>query len=82
MALTITILSISRPPLNYAAVINYLQFVFVVKDLTSISNNVSCIFKVERWCRELHLRLKKFYKEDFARLKNQCHCDPTNDIHR
>ena len=30
MDITITILSISRPPLNYAAVFNYLQFVFVV----------------------------------------------------
>ena len=31
MAITITILSISRPPLNYAAIINYLPFAFVVK---------------------------------------------------
>ena len=36
MAIRITILSISRPPLNSAAVINYLHFVLVVKDLNSI----------------------------------------------
>ena len=40
------------------------------------------MFKVERWWRELHQRLEKFYKEDLARLKDQCHYDPTNDIHR
>ena len=52
-----------------------------MKDLRS-SNNVYCMFKVERWWRELHQRLEKFYKEDLARLKDQCHYDPTNDIHR
>ena len=36
MAIRITILSISKPPLNSAAVINYLHFVLVVKDLNSI----------------------------------------------
>ena len=40
------------------------------------------MFKVERWWRELHERLEKFYKEHCARLKNQFHYDPTNDIHR
>ena len=35
IAIGVTILSISRPPVKYAAVINYLQFVFVVKDLTT-----------------------------------------------
>ena len=40
------------------------------------------MFKVERWWRELHGRLEKFYKEHCARLKNQFHYDPTNDIHR
>ena len=39
------------------------------------------MFKVERWWRELHERLEKFYK-DLARLKNQFRYDPTNDIHR
>ena len=36
MAITNTMLLMSRPTLNYAAVINYLLFVFVVKDLTSV----------------------------------------------
>ena len=31
------------------------------------------MFKAERWWRELHQRLEKFYKEDVARLKNQCY---------
>ena len=40
------------------------------------------MFKVERWWRELHEKLEKFYNEDLARLKNQFRYDPTNDIHR
>ena len=40
------------------------------------------MLKVERWWRELHQRFEKFYKEDLARLKGQCHYDPTNDIQR
>ena len=35
IAIEITVLSINRPPLKYAAIINYVQFVFVVKDLTT-----------------------------------------------
>ena len=34
IAIEITVLSISRPPLKYAGIIIYVQFVFVVKDLT------------------------------------------------
>ena len=40
------------------------------------------MFKVERWWRELHERLEKFYKEDLARLKKKFHYDPTHDVHR
>ena len=40
------------------------------------------MFNAERCWRELHQRLKKFYKEDLARLKDHCHYDITNDIHR
>ena len=40
------------------------------------------MFKVERWWRELHERLEKFYKEDLARLKSQFRYEPTNDIYR
>ena len=39
------------------------------------------MLKVEKWWGELHQRLEKFCKENLARLKNQCHYDPTNDIH-
>ena len=38
------------------------------------------MFKVERWWRELHQRLEKFYKEHLARVKDQCHYGPTNNI--
>ena len=38
MAITLAIPLLSRPPLNYAAVINYLPFVFFVKDLTSVKS--------------------------------------------
>ena len=40
------------------------------------------MFKVERWRRKLHQRLEKFYKEELASEKNQCHYEPTKDIHR
>ena len=40
------------------------------------------MFKVERWWKEFHQRLDKFYKENLARLKNQYHYNPTNDNHR
>ena len=33
MAIAISVLSINRPPLKYVAVINYLPFAFIVKDL-------------------------------------------------
>ena len=39
------------------------------------------MFKLERWWRELHQKLEKFYEEDLARLKHLCHYGPTNDIH-
>ena len=38
------------------------------------------MFKVELWWRELLQRLVNFRK-NLARLENQCHYDPTNNIH-
>ena len=40
------------------------------------------MFKVERWLRKLQQGLEKFYKEDLARLKEQCHYDPILVIRR
>lgn len=38
--------------------------------------------QIERWWKELHERLEKFYKQPLNWLKDQGYYDPHNEIHR
>ena len=40
------------------------------------------IFQIERWWKELHERLEKFFKQPLNRLKDDGNYDPHNEIHR
>lgn len=46
------------------------------------SLNLYIILQIERWWRELHERLEKFYKEKLRWLKDQNHYNPQNETDR
>ena len=47
-----------------------------------ISIVVLIILQIERWWRELHERLEKFYKEHLKYLLDQCYHDPHDELDR
>ena len=67
---------------QFAGLANYFELSNPTTNLNQVIMFIVCLsieiwFKVERWLREFHQRMDKFYKEDLAKLKNQCHCDST-----
>ena len=45
-----------------------------------ISKYLINIFQIERWWKELHERLEKFFKQPLNRLKDDGNYDPHNEF--
>lgn len=59
---------------------NWFCFLLELKLLTI--RNISYDFKIERWWRELHQRMEKFFKFPLNQLKDHGHYDPQDENHR